>query len=192
MKSHFKKTILVLLGSLFLVVAFQNCGQAGSVTENAPDFSKITDPLVVDVVNEIENQEIKEQEQIKEEVVVAEEVKKEDAVIAEEDKKKEEAVVVDEVKQVIPEDKKEEIQIVAEDSSDEEQPIEQVLEDYSCDDNKGKANDKKVLVCHYPPGNAAARHEICISRNALKAHQNHGHSSADHQDHLGKCVGGEL
>ncbi len=211
MKSHIKKSILVLIGSLFLMVAFQNCGQAGSVTENAPDFSKITDPLVVDVVNEIENQEIQEQEQIKEEIakeedkpeevvadevkeiVVAEEEKKEEAVVAEEEKKEE--VVADEVKQVIVDDSKEETQIVVVDDSVENEqpatPIEQVLEDYSCDDNKGKANEKKVLVCHYPPGNAAARHEICISKNALKAHQSHGHSSADHQDHLGKCVAGQ-
>ena len=157
------------------MVAFQNCGQAGSVTENAPGFSKIADPLIVDVVNEIDNNEIIEPEDTKDEV--------------------KQPIVADEVKQIIVEDGTEQTQIVVvDDSLENEQPatpIEQVLEDYSCDDNKGKANEKKVLVCHYPPGNAAARHEICISKNALKAHQSHGHSSADHQDHLGKCVAGE-
>ncbi len=188
------------------MVAFQNCGQAGSLAENSPEFSKVTDPLVVDVVNEIDNQVIVDQEQVKEddnkeeviadeakEIVVVEEDKKEEAVIAEEEKKDE--VKADEVKEVIAEDSTEHTQIVVvDDSSEIEQPkapIEQVLENYSCDDGKGQSNDKKVLVCHFPPGNAAKRHEICISRNALKAHQSHGHSSANHQDHLGKCAAGE-
>ncbi len=184
------------------MVAFQNCGQAGSVTQSATDFSKVTDPLVADVINEIDNQETIDQEQDKEkeviadevkEIVVTEEDKKEEALIAEEEKKDE--VKADEVKQDIAEDSTEQTQIVVvDDSSENEQPkapIEQVLEDYSCHDGQGKSNDKKVLVCHFPPGNAAKRHEICISKNALRAHQSHGHSSADHQDHLGKCVAGE-
>lgn len=44
----------------------------------------------------------------------------------------------------------------------------------------------KVLVCHIPSGNAANAHEICISKNALKAHLKlHGNEQA--KDYLGPC-----
>jgi hypothetical protein len=54
---------------------------------------------------------------------------------------------------------------------------------------------KKVMVCHIPPGNPEARHEICISVNALHAHigPDHGDSQTanakDHKDYLGYCEG---
>lgn len=35
-------------------------------------------------------------------------------------------------------------------------------------------NPKKVLVCHYPPGNPENVQEICISQNAVAAHLAHG------------------
>ncbi len=60
--------------------------------------------------------------------------------------------------------------------------VEEVLDDNSCGEDK-----KKVLVCHFPPGNPAAMHTICISRHALNAHMNHGHSEPEHQDHIGAC-----
>ena len=55
--------------------------------------------------------------------------------------------------------------------------------EYACGDLK----DRKVLVCHYPPGNSAARHEICIGIPALKAHLHHSQDESDHKDHLGEC-----
>lgn len=44
---------------------------------------------------------------------------------------------------------------------------------------------KKVLICHVPPGNPAAKHTICISKNALDAHLDHG--NGDEKDYLGYC-----
>jgi len=41
-------------------------------------------------------------------------------------------------------------------------------------------NEKKVLVCHIPPGNPDNAHTISISKNALQTHLDHG-------DTLGKC-----
>ncbi len=126
----------LILGSALLVVSFQNCGQQGSVSTVASSLQKSDgDPLVVDVVDEIENQDGLNQIQIID------------------DKKK-------------------------------NHTLEELLDSYACDNN-----DKKVLICHYPPGNPSARHEICISRNALQAHIDHHHSdgSADHVDHMGYC-----
>jgi hypothetical protein len=34
--------------------------------------------------------------------------------------------------------------------------------------------NEQVTICHVPPGNAAARHTLTISRSALKAHLEHG------------------
>ncbi len=43
-------------------------------------------------------------------------------------------------------------------------------------------NDRKVLLCHVPPGNPANAHTLCISPNAVPAHLgNHG------SDHCGPC-----
>jgi hypothetical protein len=41
-------------------------------------------------------------------------------------------------------------------------------------------NDKKIIVCHIPPGNPANAHDIEISVNALPAHLAHG-------DFVGGC-----
>jgi hypothetical protein len=42
-------------------------------------------------------------------------------------------------------------------------------------------NPKKIAVCHIPPGNPANWHTICISKHAVKTHEDH------HGDHLGAC-----
>ncbi|XZF12514.1 hypothetical protein ACTHGU_12035 [Chitinophagaceae bacterium MMS25-I14] len=49
-------------------------------------------------------------------------------------------------------------------------------ENYRCGND-----DKKVLVCHIPPGNPDNAHEICIGEEAVPAHLDHG-------DKLGSCV----
>jgi len=41
--------------------------------------------------------------------------------------------------------------------------------------------NKKVKICHIPPGNPGNAHSICVSINAVAAHLAHG-------DHLGDCV----
>jgi type IV pilus assembly protein PilY1 len=45
-------------------------------------------------------------------------------------------------------------------------------------------NDKKVTICHYPPGNPGNAHEITISKNALQKHLDH------HNDTIGECDSG--
>ena len=46
---------------------------------------------------------------------------------------------------------------------------------------------KKVLICHIPPGNFAARHDICIGIPALRAHL--GHRAANgFSDQIGRCI----
>jgi hypothetical protein len=57
------------------------------------------------------------------------------------------------------------------------------LAEYAC---PGVQNDKKVLVCHVPPGNLAARHTICISKNALTPHLKH--EAEGQPDTLGACA----
>ncbi len=68
-------------------------------------------------------------------------------------------------------------QVVSDDLTGDE------LELIACaSDEAGTA--KKVLICHYPPGNAEARHTKCIGRSALKAHMSHGGVA----DTLGACA----
>jgi hypothetical protein len=48
--------------------------------------------------------------------------------------------------------------------------------------------EKKVMICHVPPGNPAARHTICIGKPALDAHMSHKLKDADDEtDTLGAC-----
>ena len=58
----------------------------------------------------------------------------------------------------------------------------------TCSDSQ---DSNKVLICHVPPGNPAAAHTLCISRNALFGHGldlSHSRSSAMHSDdYLGAC-----
>ena len=52
-----------------------------------------------------------------------------------------------------------------------------IIEDWKCGNN-----NKKVLVCHVPPGNPSNAHTICISKNDIAAHVPlHG------GDYLGSC-----
>jgi len=56
---------------------------------------------------------------------------------------------------------------------------EQSLTFFDLNDNQCGQNDKKVLVCHVPPGNPGNAHTICISPNGVPAHidPNKGHDS---------------
>jgi outer membrane protein OmpA-like peptidoglycan-associated protein len=45
--------------------------------------------------------------------------------------------------------------------------------------------DKKITICHYPPGNPENVQTITVSRSSWKAHREHG-------DHLGECSCEEL
>lgn len=149
MQSTLLKSIILFVGSCLLLVSFQNCGQPGGLSAS-DDLQKTSgNPLVVDVVAEMNNQE---QEQQRDNPYDYGKKKYDDGKDCKYD--------------------------------DE---LEGVLNDYGCEDNAMGAKSKKVLICHYPPGNAAARHEICISRQALKAHLSHGHSHEGHMDHLGSC-----
>lgn len=49
---------------------------------------------------------------------------------------------------------------------------------------KDNTTDKKITVCHIPPGNPANAHDIVISVNALQTHLNHG-------DIIGGCNDGD-
>lgn len=44
---------------------------------------------------------------------------------------------------------------------------------------KNNQADKKIIVCHIPPGNPDNTHAIEISINALQAHLDHGDSIGD-------------
>ena len=68
-----------------------------------------------------------------------------------------------------------------------------VTDAYGCEDTDdvvvevmdvrcGKKN-KKVLICHVPPGNPGNAHTICVSANAVPDHLAHG-------DYLGECTNG--
>ncbi len=169
MKSHIAKLVLIVIGSLVLVVSFQNCGQAGSINELDSSLSKAEGPLVADVVSEMQNQDTPNT--VAPVAPVVPDVPKQDVVAPKEDKKE---YVKEEV--AVP---KEEVK--KEDNKQYDNELENVLQDHSCE----VANGKKVLICHYPPGNPAARHELCISRSALQAHMHH--QATNHQDTLGRC-----
>jgi Tol biopolymer transport system component len=51
------------------------------------------------------------------------------------------------------------------------------------DDGGDDGGDKKITICHIPPGNPENAHEITISESALPAHLAHG-------DYAGACVPG--
>ncbi len=46
---------------------------------------------------------------------------------------------------------------------------------------------RNVQVCHVPPGNPAAKHNICIGRNAVGAHVGHHIAENGEEDYLGQC-----
>ena len=43
-------------------------------------------------------------------------------------------------------------------------------------------NDKKITICHVPPGNPGNMHKITISYNALQTHLDHGDFICTGQD----------
>ncbi|MFO0592975.1 MAG: hypothetical protein U0441_35870 [Polyangiaceae bacterium] len=49
-----------------------------------------------------------------------------------------------------------------------------------CGGKKKAGDNKKITICHVPPGNHAAAHSISIDKSALPAHLAHG-------DNIGKC-----
>ncbi len=184
------KTKLLVGGlfSLVLLVGFQNCGQPGSVELvndvngpaqklNSDSIGQQDPPLVIDVVDAINDNS--------------------DGVAAPADP----IIVLDEVKiptkELMPSEEpapSQELPVAqpAPEAGSTPAPVvsvpiinnvEEVLADNSC----GRGG-KKVLVCHIPPGNPAAKHTICISRQALDAHKNHGHSAVEHQDYVGACL----
>jgi len=61
--------------------------------------------------------------------------------------------------------------------------IDDIPEEYLCGNNQ-----QKVLICHVPPGNSAAEHNICIAFPALQAHLGkHDNNNDDSTDYLGTC-----
>lgn len=45
---------------------------------------------------------------------------------------------------------------------------------FSLNSGKKPNNDKKITICHVPPGNPGNMHKITISYNALQTHLDHG------------------
>ncbi len=45
---------------------------------------------------------------------------------------------------------------------------------FSLNSEKKPNNDKKITICHVPPGNPGNMHKITISYNALQTHLDHG------------------
>jgi hypothetical protein len=65
----------------------------------------------------------------------------------------------------------------------EEQPG--LLDQYACGHGGSKVN-----ICHVPPGNPDARHNICISHHAVQKHLAHGQNDQHVvSDYLGDCAG---
>lgn len=167
MKSSIRNLSLFVSG-LLIAVVFQNCGQPGALTESGSSLAKSDAPLVVDVIAEMENQQ---PPAVVPTTPTPTATPRHAEVEHEEDH--------DSREHIAPVRHRD---LVREDDVVYDNDLENVLRDHSCQNNQ-----RKILICHYPPGNAAARHEICISRSALRAHMNHGGSQSAHQDHLGAC-----
>lgn len=196
------KIIAIICSSALLVLGFQNCSQKGGLNlvsdpglkMSSAGSEQLSDqPLVIEVVDAIEDLE-QEQVQAPEQVQTPEQVQVPEVVQEPEQVQVPEQVQAPEVVQEpaqepVPEHiivntdgEVPQNPVVATPESQPEQPVynnvEEVLENNSCGKNK-------VLICHFPPGNAAAKHTICIAQQALKAHMDHGHGS---QDHVGACA----
>ena len=162
------------LSSLVILVAFQNCGQPGSVQLasdgvapqklGAAALPQQDPPLVVDVVAAIDDSKAPT-----------------GATTATPIKGSEAQPPVATAPAPVPKSADVSIESAAV-MPPQVNNVEEVLEDHSCGED-----GRKVLVCHFPPGNPAGMHTICIARPALKAHMNHGHSAPEHQDHVGAC-----
>ena len=160
MQSTILRSAILFVGSCLLVVSFQNCGQPGGISAGADMQKSGGDPLVVDVVAEMDNQNPPNPYDYG---------KKEDGYDYEDDKDYADDKDYDDDKDVKYDDE-----------------LEDVLKNYACEDSSMSAQSKKVLICHYPKGNPDNRHEICIGRPALKAHLSQ-HQDSAHKDHLGDC-----
>lgn len=64
---------------------------------------------------------------------------------------------------------------------EEQDRIDTAVRNSKCDQS-----EKKIYICHYPPGNIENSHTLCISTKALKAHVG-VHGSGDDLDYVGKC-----
>ncbi|HEX4922478.1 MAG TPA: hypothetical protein VFV50_00260, partial [Bdellovibrionales bacterium] len=53
------------------------------------------------------------------------------------------------------------------------------------------ANEDCVLLCHVPPGNPSARHNILVGQPAVEAHLMNHDSGEDSHDYLGPCLDDE-
>lgn len=200
------KSILIFC-SLIVLVFFQNCNQAGGLNLAEPELQKSSatepGPLVVDVVDaieEINNNNNNNNSGSDSSDTSADPVADSGSSDSSDSSGDSSAGTGDSVSaeppSTIADNSSSSTQQVAQ-PQPESQPevvvsqpqpevvnnVEEVLADNSC----GK-NGEKVLVCHFPPGNASAKHTICISRRALEAHLSHGHKDEQHQDHVGACV----
>lgn len=64
--------------------------------------------------------------------------------------------------------------------------LQEVIDDPAKADDH-KCGNKKILICHVPPGNPENAHTLCISENAVAAHIAHVASSGE-MDTLGDCT----
>ncbi|WP_304144163.1 hypothetical protein [Mesoflavibacter zeaxanthinifaciens] len=53
---------------------------------------------------------------------------------------------------------------------------------FSLNSGKKPNNEKKITICHVPPGNPGNMHKITISYNALQTHLDHGDFICTGQD----------
>lgn len=173
------------LSGLFFVtlimVAFQNCGRVAFETVDS-GLSKtgfVEGPAIADVL--VDKDDLVEKEEVKKEEVKKEEGKKEEVVVAKEEGKKEDCNKDG--------DKKDSKDFIAKDEDKKgyaDNLTDEEVDLIACEN--GDKGSKKVLICHYPSGNPAAKHTICINRSALNAHDHHGQGGAA-KDTLGACAG---
>jgi hypothetical protein len=66
-----------------------------------------------------------------------------------------------------------------------------LLDQFPCSDgqdfNTQCKSEKKVEICHVPPGNPDAKHTLCIGESAISAHLSHHVAADGEQDYLGPC-----
>jgi len=61
----------------------------------------------------------------------------------------------------------------------------ELLDQYPCTQDSG---ERGVLICHIPPGNFSALHDICIGLAAVHAHKTDQHGGdKGYPDVLGSC-----
>ncbi len=183
-----KTKLIIGLSSLVLLVAFQNCGQPGSVelvndvngtTQklNTDSLNQQDPPLVIDVVDAINDNSDGIAAPADPTIVL-------DTVLA---PPKGSMPTEEEVKSPVAEALPPAPTAGSSSDSVVSVPVVNNVEEVLADNSCGQGG-KKVLVCHIPPGNPAAKHTICIGRPALDAHKSHGHSSVEHQDYVGACL----